>query len=450
MKLWLSIGCVVIAAVGWGLWSDVLSSVEVEVAEAARGAVSEFVDQRGKTRLPMVHRITMPQAGWIEAITLEEGSLVEKGQAVAGIAPRDLLLAVESAASSVERLQAAIRENDDETVEVITLEQSIHFVRSVDDTVKAAAARVRAGKAKYEYAIKSLRRVEQLAQQNVRTDDDLDRAKLAETEGSVDYQQDQLVYNAALSLQVVAARLPEVVEKTIGRKTLSSDVLREELVAARVTLEQMKISLERGTMTSPVDGIVLRRHISSAQQLSEGEPLLEIGDLGALEVEVEVLSQDAVRVEVGQAAEMYGPTVGDEPVQGKVARVYPAGFTKISSLGVEQQRVLVIVEFADGELARLRGERELGVDYRVRVRIVTNENPDALRVPRSALFRDSAGEWRVFAVRGGNATLQSVGVGLMNDRWVEVTEGLGEGESVVLSPPSGLPDGAPVQVVSRR
>ncbi len=450
MKVWFPIGVVVLAAAGWSMLSGRFAAVPVDVAEAERGPVREYVDERGKTRLPIVHRITMPQAGWIEAITLEEGTRVEGGQEVARIAPRDLELAVEQAIATVVRLEAAIRENDDQSVEVITLEQAISFLATIKDMVKAAAARVTSGKAKYAYAIKSRQRIEQLTRQGARTEDDLDRAKLSETESSVDYQQDQLVYNASLSLQAVAVRLPEVVRKTIGRKRLSRDVLYQELAAASASLEQIRIDSERGTMTSPVDGVVLRRHVAVAQQLPAGQLLLEIGDTETLEVEAEVLSQDAVRVKAEQKAEIYGPAIGSTPAKGRVDRVYPGGFTKISSLGVEQQRVLVIVRFAEGELARLQNERGLGVDYRVRVRMVTDERPDALRMPRSALFRGATGQWQVFSVRGGKAMLQTVAIGLINDEWVEVTEGLSLGEPVVVSPPSDLLDGSRVRTVGER
>ena len=143
-------------------------------------------------------------------------------------------------------------------------------------------------------------------------------------------------------------------------------------------------------MTSPVDGVILERAISNEQYLTGGTTLLRIGELDHLEVETDILSEDVVRVRQGHVVEIYGPAVGGgagEGVSGVVHRIYPTGFTKISSLGVEQQRVTVIIRFADGVLDQLRGERNIGVDYRVRVRIFTAEQPDTLLVARSALFR---------------------------------------------------------------
>jgi HlyD family secretion protein len=133
--------------------------------------------------------------------------------------------------------------------------------------------------------------------------------------------------------------------------------------------------------------------------------------------------------------------------RGTVSRIYPAGFTKVSSLGVEQQRVKVIVPFAADELARLRSEQDLGVGFRVRVRIYTAEKSEALVIPRSALFRGPAGDWQVFVVRDGRARLQTVPVGLLNDRLAEVTAELTSEDIVILAPETSLTDGTPVRAV---
>ena len=120
-------------------------------------------------------------------------------------------------------------------------------------------------------------------------------------------------------------------------------------------------------------------------------------------------------------------------------------FTKVSSLGVEQQRVLVIIKFDEQGLAELhKAGRELGADYRVRVKIYTGRRDDALKIPRSALFRSAAGTWQTFVVRGGRARRVDLEVGLANDFEVEVTAGIEPGEPVILAPESSLTDGQPV------
>ena len=205
-------------------------------------------------------------------------------------------------------------------------------------------------------------------------------------------------------------------------------------------------------MTSPVDGIVLERAVTVEQFISAGTLLLKIGRLADLEIETDILSQDVVHVRPGDRVEIYGPAVGravGHGVRGTVARVFPAGFTKVSSLGVEQQRVKVIVTFEPDELEKLLADRHLGVDYRVRTRIFAAHQSDALIVPRSALFRGPDNGWQVFVVRNGRAILQTIEVGLNNDEAAAITSGLSDGEPVILAPEHSLISGTRVQPIAR-
>jgi HlyD family secretion protein len=209
---------------------------------------------------------------------------------------------------------------------------------------------------------------------------------------------------------------------------------------------------ERSVMTSPIDGVVLERHVVNEQFLAAGTVLLTLGRLEDLEVEAEILSQDVVKIDVGDAVEIYGPAVGralGQGVPGKVAQIYPGGFTKISSLGVEQQRVRVVIHFDEGQLPELL-KRDLGVDFTVRVRIFTDARSDALLVPRPAIFRSPDGGWQVYVVRQGRARLQPVEVGLMNDDRVEIRAGLQADDLVVLAPESSLSDGSRVRHIVRQ
>jgi HlyD family secretion protein len=235
----------------------------------------------------------------------------------------------------------------------------------------------------------------------------------------------------------------------IGRKDLTGEVWKKQQAEALAQLEKAKTDRARGTMNSPVEGTVLERYDSNERFVAAGTVLLRIGELDRLEVESEVLTQDVGNVKPGDTAEIYGPAIGDKVAKATVDRIYPAGFTKVSSLGVEQQRVLVILKFTPEELKRLRDERRLGVEYRVRVRIYTAKKDDALVIPRSALFRGAGGEWQVFAIRDGKANLQNVEIGLMNDEFAEITKGVDESEEVILAPESAIVDGVKVKGTRR-
>jgi HlyD family secretion protein len=272
----------------------------------------------------------------------------------------------------------------------------------------------------------------------------LEQAVLQKVQSEVDYQQDQLVHAAMVAMAAATDLTPTMVRQYIERKKLGEGVLAKQKAEAEARLQQVVQDQQRGTMRSPVDGVVLSRFISNERYLSAGTAILEIGRLEDMEVEADILTLDAVAAKVGDEVEIYGPAIGKPSARGKVTRIFPAGFTKISSLGVEQQRVKVIIRFAEEDLRRLLDQRGLGADYRVRVRIFTAENRQALIIPRSTLFRAADNRWQVFAVRNGAARIQTVEVGLMNDEQVEIEKGLKEGDLVIIAPESNLADGTRV------
>jgi HlyD family secretion protein len=444
LALLVALVAVSLAGVGYTSWT---SGVPVEAARAQRGPVREYVDEEGKTRLSETYLVTMPYDGRIGPIELIEGTPVSKGQVVAQIKQVDIDLQKSLANAAIERLKASIRENDDASVETTALKQSVSMVESMDRMVDAAGERVKASEAKVEYAEKFLSRLQQLAKSSATSEDEVDLAQVNQVEANVQYQQDVLTLRAAEALRTATALLPTAMRQYIQRKVLAHDVLEQQLAEAEVQMREAEKNERLGTMTSPVNGVVLERAVSNERQVAAGTLLLRIGRWEDLEIEADVLSQDVVRVKVGQSVEVHGAAIGETPAPAHVTRLYPAGFTKVSSLGVEQQRVKVIMKFEPDDWKRLREENDLGVDYRVRVRIYTAESTGALVIPRSALFRGANNDWRVFVVRNGKAHLQAVKIGLMNDERAEVTEGLAQDEVVVLAPETNLTEGQRVQVI---
>jgi len=453
MKWWMILGGIVLVGVAAaGVAAALSRGVVVEAASASRGEIRQFVDERAKTRLPETYLITMPYNGRIEPISLVEDDRVRKGQIVAQLVQPDLDNTLAQAQAIVDRLNAAIEENNDLTVETTFKEQALKYVESVAATVEAAKGRVGSSAARLKYAESHLARLKNTTREHATTADELDLATSEESRARFDHEVGNFTLKAIRSIEAATALLPTMIEQYIRRKGLATMVLQRELAEAQARLEQVKVERQRGSMTSPVDGVVLDRLVSNQRQLAAGTILMRIGRLEDLQVEADVLSQDVVDVKLGDEVEVYGPAVGrpvGEGVRGVVHRIYPSGFTKISSLGVEQQRVKVIICFADGVLETLRAQRDLGVDYRVRVRIFTARKNGALIVPRSALFRGADGAWEAFAVRRGRARRVGVEVGLINDRWVEITEGIVEDEQVVLAPETGLQDGSRVKPVVR-
>lgn len=246
-----------------------------------------------------------------------------------------------------------------------------------------------------------------------------------------------------------ARRLAE--SGALARRSLEDAEVRAEAAArqvdeARAIARALRAQLGRGDggglspieLLAPASGSILRIHQESATVVAPGTPILEIGDPSDLEVVTDLLSEEAVAIPAGAPVlvERWG---GPKPLRGKVRRVEPSAFTKISALGVEEQRVNVVIDLVDPPEER----RGLGDRYRVVTRIVTFSTDDATTVPTGALFRDRQG-WRVFVVEEGTARIRSVRIGQRSPQRVQILEGLAPGERVILYPGERIADGAKV------
>jgi len=223
------------------------------------------------------------------------------------------------------------------------------------------------------------------------------------------------------------------------RETAAAELRAAEFSAqvAGFELQQAQALLSRGraggtgeplVITSPVGGRILRVMQESSRMVSAGFPLLEVGDPTDLEVRIEALSRDGVAIRPG-ARVMLEQWGGPQPLAARVRLVEPSAFTKISALGVEEQRVYVIADFTDPVEKR----PTLGDSYRVEARVVTWESASALQAPAGALFRQGT-DWRTFVVEGGRSVLRTVKPGRSNGVQTEIIEGLREGEQVVVYP----------------
>ena len=435
-------------AVAAGATAWFLSPPIIAVVAVKQGTVQESIEERGRTRLPKIHEITMPSTARVAKITLEIGDYVRSGEVVARLIDRDLQLELAAVEFAVGELEASLQESMDEGLEQDARVQSKLMAKASKKMVESANARLKESREVLAIVSRLLERTRKLAEEDARTEDDLDRGEAEFIRSQAQFQNNELNAESMRLLDLAAQLMPKLVDDYLARRKLSSAVVRQQLRAAQVRLDKSRLLMERATMRSPVDGVVLYRAISSERLLSGGATLMRIGDLSQMEVQVDLLTQDATRVPSQAAAGIsFGTPFSEQHVQypAFVFRIEPEGFTKVSSLGVEQQRVRAIVRFAP-EAQTEWSERQFGVGFRARVKIVTRERHQVLRIPRTAIFRDSAGAWQVFAWRSGKAMRTNVEIGLANDLWVEITRGLTASDSVVIAPDPELKDGQRIRI----
>jgi HlyD family secretion protein len=239
--------------------------------------------------------------------------------------------------------------------------------------------------------------------------------------------------------------LYRTLEQDYQAAKFAEDVARFELEMARAALLRTRPTQNgppdgrQFPIRSPITGTVLRVFQKSETVVAAGARLLELGDAEDLEAEIDVLSSDAVKIQPGMTAylEQWG---GNAPLMGHVRLVEPSAFTKVSALGVEEQRVNVIIDFVDPPQNRAA----LGDAFRVEARIVIWEQPDVLQVPTGALFR-SGDAWAVFVADQDQAHLRTVELGHRNSQAAQVLSGLQVGDQVVLHPSDKVRDGFAVK-----
>ncbi len=213
-----------------------------------------------------------------------------------------------------------------------------------------------------------------------------------------------------------------------------------QIAGITAQLDALKNDLEKTTIESPVSGPLLDRFYDEQRVLAAGTPILRMGDMATIEIEADILSEEAGLITVGDPVEITGKAVENQTIIGSVKRVYPSGFKKISSLGIEQQRVKTLISFDNSALNLRPG---VSVD----IRIITAEKPDALAIPERATFREQ-GQWYVFVVQRERAVLTPITIGLKNDEWAEVVEGIEDGDVVIAEPKNELKDGMNVTAAS--
>lgn len=381
-------GVLLVALLGWAFAPR---PVEVETATATLGPFETTLDEDGRTRLRERYVVSAPLTGRLDRSTLHEGDAVAAGAPVAQLAP---VLAPMQDARTIAELRAR--------------------AEAAAANAGRAATRTGAARIALEQARSEQRRSEQLATQGFIAPTKLETDRLA-----------------------VQAAQKELETSVAGERVAAFELQQARAAAGSVASG----STQRFAVRAPVAGQVLRVLQASEGVVALGTPLVEIGDLAQLEVVAELLTTEALQAKPGTPVriERWG---GAGTLQGRVRLVEPAAFTKVSALGVEEQRVKVLVELTSPR----EQWKALGDGYRVAVRIVTRSEAKALTVPLAAVFpRSEGGGAAVFVLDAGRANLQPVQVLARNSGQALIGEGLAAGAEVLVYPPAAVADGVRIK-----
>ncbi|MBC8126169.1 MAG: HlyD family efflux transporter periplasmic adaptor subunit [Gloeobacteraceae cyanobacterium ES-bin-144] len=384
---WL-VGILLLALVGWGLWPK---PIIVETGVVARSPLTVHVSEEGKTRIRNRYVVASPVAGKMRRVLLKPGDAVEAG--------KTLLTTIEPVAAPLLDPRARMQAEA-----VVSMHEASR--RKAAETLDASRTALKL------------------------TEADRDRMRSIKQAGTLS-ESDRDRMESEASIKAAEVRAME----------FSLQVIDYELAQARAVLERPEIGGAGNIVEvkTPVSGRVLNVMQESETIVSPGAPILEIGEAADIEIEAEILSRDAVTIQPGDPVEIeqWG---GEQTLKGRVRRIEPAAFTKISALGVEEQRVYVLSDLTNPPLAA----KSLGDRYRVEVRVAVWHSDEVLTVPAGALFREG-NLWKTFVEENGKARMKTLEAGHSNGRLTEVLSGLNPGDKVLLHPPDNVKDGVAVK-----
>lgn len=381
---------IVLGLITFATVKEISKKTVVNMAVSEEKSIASYIEERARTSLPQIYHITMPLQGNLLPILVEEGDLVTTGDVVAKIDDVDW----QDNKTQIENIVIAVEK----------------WVLAIESQVKAS--KIREDFTKWEWDMNK-----ELMASSFISEKEGRNSKRWYLDSTVKIEEGQAMYHMSQAFQEIVDLMPAYVKR----------------------------NLDKTQVRTPVTGKVLKRHVWNQKVMNAGEPLLDIGNMDELEITADVLTEEAVNIKTGDRVEIFGETIGENSIKGLVRLIEPEAFTKISSLGVEEQRVSVKISFTKSALKSLKTSGLiLGLHYRVRVRIITDEKQKSIVIPRTALFHGIDGSWQLYKIIGDEAKLTKVDVGLLNNYEAEITSGLNVRERFIIAPESSIIDGLKV------
>ncbi|MCP4275754.1 MAG: HlyD family efflux transporter periplasmic adaptor subunit [Gammaproteobacteria bacterium] len=412
------------------LLSGCSRDLEVTTVNPQMEPMEESFTEPARTRLPRTYPVTMPLDGRIEEISFKPGDPVKVGERLVAFDSFPLEQTLQEAKAAVQELEKRVVLNEFDDIEQSLRLELVATVDAARDVLKAADAQVDAEQARANRAGKEHERIQKLNSQGMASDKQLDdTAMLAETT-TIGLREQELMREAYKTLFTAIQLGPKYIDDWLKRKRIERELLLKQLTQAQARLAMAERNIKLADIVSPINGVVLQRLEQGGGPLVAGQPLLNLGRLDQMEVVAEVLTQDALKLKAGAKVELSARGVSQN-IAGEVTLVEPAGFTKRSSLGVEQQRVKVIIALSGGRQA-------LGVGFRLHARFITAKKEQALVIPRFSVLEALDRSHYVLKLRGNERVRQTIKIGMKNDFKIEVLEGLNPEDKIVSTPSSDM------------
>ncbi|MBX3172407.1 MAG: HlyD family efflux transporter periplasmic adaptor subunit [Candidatus Eremiobacteraeota bacterium] len=406
---------------------------EMRVVSPRRGEIVESFTEKAETRLSQEYPVQVPVSGHVGRLALKPGDPVRRGQVLAQFDRFDQRSALLQAQARVSEAEQDLTLLGDVGVERQAVAEAGAQLGALRQRQGALQAQVREAEARWQQARSDVKRWRAMLQKDLMPQRDFDQVQLSERTA---YEQVRRLRQELLAQgqdQAAAGSRLARLRQEESRRLAQAPVLQQRVLQARQEQARAEHALNRAEIRSPVDGVVLKRYEEGPRDLTAGSPLLLLGNLGDLEVVCQVLTADAVRVAKGTPVNL---EASGKTWKGRVSRVEPAGFTKLSSLGIEQQRVNVVIGLEGAGL---------GVGYQLQARFLVRSRSNVLLIDRFSALQGADGGKLVWKVEGDRLHSQPIEVGLASETELEVTRGLTESDRIVAVPDATMVEGMKIR-----
>lgn len=402
---WVIAGAVVVLA-GIAFYSTQTGGVEAEVCKVARGEIKEYLEDTAQVLSRDEQTVYIEGSGKVIAVHVNVGDVVKQGDLLASLDKTDLELKLKDAEAGILAAKAQLK-----GTELSNYAGKIDMAKVAVD--QAAIA--------YDSAQRSWANAQKLYAAAALSEDEFAKAKAAYEE-------------AAAALDLAKLQLADVQQ---GAPEHLKNSYQAQLEQAVIYRDTMLRSIQKQEVRAPSDGVIMERLVEKNAQVAPSTAAFVIGNVNHLELEAEILADDANKVKIGDEVEISGKPLDDTVLKGKVSKIAPAAKTVTSTLGVNQKRVPVTISLA-GESSLLKP------GYDVDVKIITVAKGDVIKVPDSAVF-EYKGKSHVFVVEKGKALLRTVTKGIESESFIEIQEGLQEGDLVLVKPDNSIKEGVKIK-----
>jgi len=398
-----------------------VDGTSLRITDVKKGRIERALKLRGKVELDRKEKISSQLPATISAISVREGDIVTAGASLAFLDTIELSLALKRAEAAYDSASASSMD----VKNIVKTEQ----LKQAEAQLEQAAIARKSAATDFEYKKDRFRKTESLTARGSASEQDKKDART--------------LLDAAENFLAESEKRVKIAEYnlTLLRKGSSEYLIKaseQNAEQARISIESIKNDIQKAVVKTVIGGVVLVRYHDAGAFVQPGTPLFDIGDMSTAYIRAEVLVDDMSKVREGQKVILTGDAIDNKKYTGEVYFIAPRAFTKISSLGVEQQKIDVRIKYDVKALALRQG-------YELDSNIVTTEKSGALMVAYKAVF-ESEGKNRIFVIKNGTLELREVATGIENDENIEIISGAAEGEKAVIDPPNNLKPGMKIKL----